>query len=119
MDEAIRSTEDEDELRTKKENELRKINEKLEKERQKDNEIKNQQIELAKLQKEQKAKNFTYDYDGKVILVHGVKTEKFPPATYTCKFNLFFNILSIILYFYFYIVEIFRFLRRNFKRFRV
>lgn len=35
--------------------------------------------------KEQKAKNFTYDYDGKVILVHGLKNEKFPPPTYLIK----------------------------------
>lgn len=55
----------------------------------KENEIKHQQIELAKMAKEQKAKNFTYDYDGKVILVHGIKSEKFPPPTYSVKFIFF------------------------------
>ena len=47
--------------------------------------------------KEQKAKNFTYDYDGKVILVHGLKNEKFPPATYLIKLATYKNIIFLII----------------------
>ena len=39
--------------------------------------------------KESKTKNYTYDFDGNIVLVQKVKTDKFPPHSYAMKFFIF------------------------------
>jgi hypothetical protein len=49
--------------------------------RRRQRELKEEQAKYEMIAKDKKTKQFTYDYDGKLISINAVKIHKLPPST--------------------------------------
>lgn len=60
-----------------------KLKEKNQEAKHKQEEIKEQQYKIKGMNNENSKKNYTYDYEGNIILFQNVKVDKLPPSNYT------------------------------------
>lgn len=72
-----------EQVRMKKEREMKLKEEKSQEAKQRLEEVKEQQYKLKGMNNENSKKNYTYDYEGNIITFQPVKIEKLPPSNYT------------------------------------
>lgn len=71
-----------EQVRMKKEREMKLKEEKTQEAKQRQEEVKDQQYRLKGIQNENNKKNYTYDYEGNIIMFQPVKVDKLPPSNY-------------------------------------
>jgi hypothetical protein len=86
---------DEEEVRAKKEGENRRRDDEI-RELQKKESMMEEQKRLAKQTQDLKNKNFTYNYDGTLVIVNQPKMEKLPPVAYSAACSIGQNIKDLI-----------------------
>lgn len=72
----------EEQVRMKKERENKLKEEKTQEAKLRQEEVKEQQYRLKGIQSESSKKNYTYDYEGNIIMFQQVKIDKLPPSNY-------------------------------------